>query len=66
MYGASIYNDVVPISSYKTVWEKIRLPYLFHLAKTSHQNNRLSLKCQNFMFEGPLFYNGGFPEQYIL
>ena len=46
MYGPLIYNDVVLISLYKTIWEKIRLPYLFHLAKTSRQSNRLSFKFQ--------------------
>ena len=46
MHGPSIYNDPVPISSYKTIWEKIRLSYLFHLAKTSRQNNWLLFRFQ--------------------
>ena len=44
---------------------KLRLPYLFHLAKISRQNNGLSFKFQK-NFERPLFPNGGFPDCEVL
>ena len=65
MHGPSIYNDAVPISSYKTIWEKIRLSYLFHLAKTSRQNNWLLFRFQKHVHRATIL-QWRFPEQYIL
>ena len=56
MYQPSIYNDVVPISSYK-LFNKNKIAILFQLANVSRQNNSFSnfkrfSKGRHFTMEG--------------
>ena len=61
MYGPLIDNDVVPISSHKATWEK-KGCHIYSIQQ------KLAAKMIGFHsnFKKMLFYNGGFPEQYIL